>query len=470
MLRQISAAQAEDGLAPATVSTAGKSDHVFACSDRPTVIYSSNRKILYSNVNLKQVATVASFNCTAFPNALALVGSDEESVLRIGSIDEFQELHVRTVPVHESARRIAYMSSRKCFGVLTTQIVCEEPETFGTTRIVACDEEEIGFVRLFDDQTFDGKSCSFFFDDPIFQSSPRFLVLTGISYLRFCLVLDSYELQRDEAPQCITAVTFAGDPTSYIAVGTADTISEGVPTKGRILILEVSETSKLKLVTELEVQGGVMSVKEFQGKLLCGVNHRICLYAWKTSEKGSSDNNLTLECTHRGFILVLSLAVHGEFIVAGDMLMSMTLLRYTDKKITEIARDSSMDMLTALEAIDDETFIASDNASSLFTLVKNTETTSEDEAKRLQWSGGWHLGDQINRFKHGSLVMANQEGDAPAIPKLLFATVSGAIGVVATLTADKYELLHKLETNLSKVIRGVGGLDHSKYGPLLLPL
>lgn len=288
-------------------------------------------------------------------------------------------------------------------------------------------------------------------------------MLTGISYLRICLVLDSYELQRDEAPQCITAVTFAGDPTSYIAVGTADTISEGVPTKGRILILEVSETSKLKLVTELEVQGGVMSVKEFQGKLLCGVNHRICLYAWKTSEKGSSDNNLTLECTHRGFILVLSLAVHGEFIVAGDMLMSMTLLRYTDKKITEIARDSSMDMLTALEAIDDETFIASDNASSLFTLVKNTETTSEDEAKRLQWSGGWHLGDQINRFKHGSLVMANQEGDAPAIPKLLFATVSGAIGVVATLTADKYELLHKLETNLSKVIRGVGGLDHSKY-------
>ncbi|KAF9543117.1 DNA damage-binding protein 1a [Mortierella hygrophila] len=431
MLRQISAAPAEDGLAPAPVSAAGKSDHVFACSDRPTVIYSSNRKILYSNVNLKQVATVASFNCTAFPNALALVGSDEESVLRIGSIDEFQELHVRTVPVHESARRIAYMSSRKCFGVLTTQIVCEEPETFGSTRIVACDEEEIGFVRLFDDQTFD--------------------------------VLDSYELQRDEAPQCITAVTFAGDPTSYIAVGTADAISEGVPAKGRILILEVSETSKLKLVTELEVQGGVMSVKEFQGKLLCGVNHRICLYAWKTSEKGSSDNNLTLECTHRGFILVLSLAVHGEFIVAGDMLMSMTLLRYTDKKITEIARDSSMDMLTALEAIDDETFIASDNASSLFTLVKNTETTSEDEAKRLQWSGGWHLGDQINRFKHGSLVMTNQEGDAPAIPKLLFGTVSGAIGVVATLTADKYELLHKLETNLSKVIRGVGGLDHTKW-------
>jgi DNA damage-binding protein 1 len=32
------------------------STHVFAASDRPTVIYSSNQKLLYSNVNLKEVS------------------------------------------------------------------------------------------------------------------------------------------------------------------------------------------------------------------------------------------------------------------------------------------------------------------------------------------------------------------------------------------------------------------------------
>jgi len=214
-------------------------------------------------------------------------------------------------------------------------------------------------------------------------------------------VLHTYELQRDEAPQCITAVTFAGDPTNYIAVGTADTVSDDVPAKGRILILEISETNQLKLAAEMEVQGGVMAIKELQGKLLCGINERLCLYAWKTRENQASESNLILECSHRGFVLVLSLAIHGEFIIAGDLIRSMTLLRYTNGKIAEIARDAWPDMLTALEAIDDETFIAADNASSIFTLVKNTETTSEDEAKRLQWSGGWHLGDQINRFKHG---------------------------------------------------------------------
>lgn len=33
--------------------------HVFAASDRPTIIYSSNRKLLYSNLNENEVRAVA---------------------------------------------------------------------------------------------------------------------------------------------------------------------------------------------------------------------------------------------------------------------------------------------------------------------------------------------------------------------------------------------------------------------------
>ena len=36
--------------------------HVFAASDRPTVIYSNNKKLLFSNVNLKEVTQMTSFN------------------------------------------------------------------------------------------------------------------------------------------------------------------------------------------------------------------------------------------------------------------------------------------------------------------------------------------------------------------------------------------------------------------------
>jgi len=314
------------------------------------------------------------------------------------------------------------------------------------------------------------------------------------------LVLTTYKLQPGEDPQSITAVTFTGDSTRYLAVGTAeeveqeDKVDDAVPTKGRILVFEVLENGQLQLVASTVVKGGVICIKEFQGMLLCGINEHVCMYSWK-SENASSESKLTLECSHRGFTFLVSLAVQGEFILAGDLMKSMTLLRYktAENKIEEIARDTSMDMLCTAEAIDDETFIGANNNGSLYTLIKNTDPTNEDAGKQLQWSGGWNLGEPVNRFKHGkranaelkalcicihiartdrflnflfllskgTLVMANQDGDAPAVPKLLFATVSGTIGVIATLTAERYELLHQLEVNMTKVIKGVGGLDHA---------
>ncbi len=44
--------------------------HVFAASDRPTVIYSNNKKLLYSNVNLKEVNHMCPFNSASFPDRL----------------------------------------------------------------------------------------------------------------------------------------------------------------------------------------------------------------------------------------------------------------------------------------------------------------------------------------------------------------------------------------------------------------
>lgn len=43
------------GTQPITLTSfySHNSNHVFACSDRPTVIYSSNKKLVYSNVNLR---------------------------------------------------------------------------------------------------------------------------------------------------------------------------------------------------------------------------------------------------------------------------------------------------------------------------------------------------------------------------------------------------------------------------------
>lgn len=96
-----------------------KSNHsanIFACSDRPTVIYSSNNKLVFSNVNLKEVNHMCTLNSCGYPDSLILTNDNQ---LLIGQIDQIQKLHIRTIPLGETPRRIAYQESTHTFGVLT---------------------------------------------------------------------------------------------------------------------------------------------------------------------------------------------------------------------------------------------------------------------------------------------------------------------------------------------------------------
>ena len=55
------------------------STNVFACSDRPAVIYSSNQKLVFSNVNLKLVAHMCPLNTSAYAESLAM--SDGQTLM-----------------------------------------------------------------------------------------------------------------------------------------------------------------------------------------------------------------------------------------------------------------------------------------------------------------------------------------------------------------------------------------------------
>jgi hypothetical protein len=69
-----------------------------------------------------------------------------------------------------------------------------------------------------------------------------------------------------------------------------------------------------------------------------------------------------------------------------------------------------------------------------------------------QLTGEMHLGEFVNRFRHGALVMSPTSADtAIATPRLVFGTVSGSIGVVATLTPDVFDLCLRLQKALVEV-------------------
>jgi DNA damage-binding protein 1 len=52
------------------------------------------------------------------------------------------------------------------------------------------------------------------------------------------------------------------------------------------------------------------------------------------------------------------------------------------------------------------------------------------------------------------------------LPTIIFGTVNGVIGVIASLPAEEYSFFLKVQQTLTKVIKGVGGFKHEEY-PLL---
>ncbi|KAI7751098.1 LOW QUALITY PROTEIN: hypothetical protein M8C21_020503 [Ambrosia artemisiifolia] len=319
------------GTQPITLRTFSSKNttHVFAASDRPTVIYSSNKKLLYSNVNLKEVSHMCPFNSAAFPDSLAIAKED--------------------------------------------------------------------------------------------------------------------------------------DNNAYYCVGTAYVMpEENEPTKGRILVFMV-EDGKLQLVAEKETKGAVYSLNAFNGKLLAAINQKIQLYKWMLRDDGTRE--LQSECGHHGHILALYVQTRGDFIVVGDLMKSISLLIYKHEEgaIEERARDYNANWMSAVEILDDDIYLGAENNFNLFTVRKNSEGATDEERGRLEVVGEYHLGEFVNRFRHGSLVMRLPDSDVGQIPTIIFGTVNGVIGVIASLPQDQYIFMEKLQSNLRKVIKGVGGLSHEQW-------
>jgi DNA damage-binding protein 1 len=295
------------------------------------------------------------------------------------------------------------------------------------------EEVESCFVKLIDEQTFETTS--------------------------------TFPLGQYENGCSVISCTFTDDSNSYYVVGTAYALpSEAEPSRGRLLVLSVQDNN-LKLVAELETKGAVYSLASFSGKLLAGVNSKVQLYKWDETEEGV--RQLTAECGHHGHILALFVVSRGDFIIVGDLMRSISLLLYkpVEQSIEEIARDYNPNWMTSVEALDDDTYIGAENSYNLFTVAKNAGAATDEERTRLDTMGQYHIGEFINKFRHGSLVMklpdvTSEEAD---IPTLIYGTVSGSVGVIATLTQENYAFFKKVQDNLTKVIKGVGGLTHNDW-------
>lgn len=189
--------------------------NVFACSDRPTVIYSSNHKLVFSNVNLKEVNHMCSLNAQAYPDSLAL--ATKSSVI-LGTIDEIQKLHIRTVPLGESPRRIAYQETSQTFGVITSRTDIQDSSGLIPSRPSASTQTQNITTSSNISQLKVGSGSSNR-TDPEYGHEVEIYNLLIIDQNTF-EVLHAHQFMQTEYVLSITSAKLGDDPNTYFIVGT----------------------------------------------------------------------------------------------------------------------------------------------------------------------------------------------------------------------------------------------------------
>lgn len=211
--------------------------NIFAASEHPSLIYSSEGRLVYSAVTADKANIVCSFNSAAYPGAVALATPDE---LKIALVDTERTTHVQTLLVSETVRRIAYSPSLRAFGMGTIKRVLRNAVEIVESHFKIADE--ILFKEL------DSFALN---QDEIVESVIRCELVIGTD--------------EDEVAERFVV------GTAYLDDDRADSI------RGRILVFEVTEDRILKLVTEAETKGGCRCLGILDGKIVAALIKTVSL-------------------------------------------------------------------------------------------------------------------------------------------------------------------------------------------------
>lgn len=205
--------------------------NIFASCEHPSLIYGAEGRLVYSAVTAQDSTAVCSFDCEAYPGAIA-IATGAEGLLKLAVVDEERTTHVETLPVQETVRRIAYSPSLKAFALGCIK------------RTLAAGVEEV-------------RSHLKLVDEVVFKE------------------LDTYDLEPDELIECVMRCQhfdLAGSPVERFVVGTAfldDTSKDKA--RGRILVFEVPETRRLELVLEQELKGACRCLAMCEGRIIAAL-------------------------------------------------------------------------------------------------------------------------------------------------------------------------------------------------------
>ncbi|CAI6352621.1 unnamed protein product [Macrosiphum euphorbiae] len=418
------------GNRPALIKTFQTISSIFICSDFPIIIHSSNKKLVFTNVNSIKVNNICMVNTDNYPKSLIL--ATDTSII-IGVIDMEKKHHVRTIPLGESPRRIAYQEASKTFGITTIKKNNKDEIMKGTVHPSASTRtQNISSAmgnRILTDQELSSSSATSSLSDSDFN--PEFEISSMIILHQDTFeILHVYQLYSNEYALSIISTKLANDPNTYYVLGTALMAEECQdPKEGRIVVFHYDTSlSKLTQISEKIVYGGCFSMVTFHDMLIATVNSSVQLYSWTHEKK------LVLRCTLNNNSLSQHIKTNGKYILCGDLMNSLALFKYkTDEtNLEKIVTDDCLKWSSAIEIIDDDLFIGAENDKYLYVFYKHSNFIPGDyQHNKFQEIGRFHLGDLVNVFRHGSLVMKQFENayetQLSVQGSILYGTISGAL-------------------------------------------
>ena len=546
--KEVSLGTRSINLVPFNDQVSGKGSCVLATGDRPTAIYltggaggsNTNPKLCYSNIHLSTYNSAyeedGSSNggyehlivnvATSFQNSLlfhtpttternySLCVSDESS-LRLGMIDDIQKLHITTHKLGMAPRRVTYHQSGR--------VVC-----------VGCIDDGIQGASKIGGETNMG-NCVRFFDDTSFEEIDRIdldpyeMILSLIS--TELKIMNETSIEGDTTTETRADESFnrkSDETRPFIIIGTGYNFpDEDEPSRGRILVIRCSATGRIEHssmssaaegvsslsrkaihVAETQVTGGVFSISPFYGgTILSTINSKTRLFKLVNDDPGIRDvfNLEVVGKGHHGHILSLfvkslvsptnanvsPIEEKARIAIVGDMMRSISVVQHFPdfNTLEEVARDYNQNWTTAIEMLSDDIYLGAEHFQNLFVLRRNTKSSSVEVRTRLDTVGVFHLGEMLNKFKNGSLVMPSSHSSAEGIladesqidnttgekispirrptvnvcDQTLYGTVDGTIGSVIGLDIQTATFFASLERAISRTVDPIGNLKHFEF-------
>lgn len=432
---------------------------IFACSDRPTVIYSSNNKLVFSNVNLKEVNFMCSIDTNFYSDSLALVS---DSDILFGTIDEIQKLHIRTIPLKESPVKIAHQQSTQTFGLITLREDYRDPEKPGLKPVrQSASTQAHSRSNAVSMSTSSTKPTGILFSDTTETETSNLLIINQHTFE----VLHAHQFMPTENVVSILSAPLGEDNREeYFIVGTAFVnLDEPEPKQGRLIVYKWTQDSNLQQVSELSIKGCPYALCEFDGKFIAGVNATVNLVEL------NSRRDLHIECSYANAIMALFIKRKGPLLLIGDFMRSMSLFSYKSLQahFEEVARDLVPAWMTEVEILDDNTFLGAEHKGNIFISQRDAKA-SEQDRQQMHQVASFHVGDFINVFHPGSLVVQHPSESSVDVKRTtLFGTVGGIVGLILGIDETLFRKLEAVQNYLSKIIKSVGRIEHSEWRAFL---